>query len=55
MFTVSYQKIGAYMSLLANQNPDLRILEVGAGTGSSTAHILSALSIEAGEGQSSVK
>ncbi|KAF6807652.1 polyketide synthase [Colletotrichum musicola] len=55
MFTVSYQKIGAYMSLLAHQNPDLRVLEVGAGTGSSTAHILSALSTDTSEGQSSVK
>ncbi|TDZ30822.1 Highly reducing polyketide synthase alt5 [Colletotrichum spinosum] len=55
MFTVSYQKIGAYMSLLAHQNPNLRVLEVGAGTGSSTAHILSALTQHQGNSQSSVR
>ncbi|KAL0944620.1 polyketide synthase [Colletotrichum truncatum] len=55
MFTVSYQKIGNYMSLLAHRNPHLRVLEVGAGTGSSTAHIISALTTKSIQGQDAVK
>lgn len=34
------------MHLLGQQNPEIRILEVGAGTGSATAQILSRLSVE---------
>ena len=40
MFSLHYRKMGKYIRLLAHANPQLRILEVGAGTGSSTRHIL---------------
>lgn len=35
-----YRKAGAYMNILAHANPQLRILEVGAGTGSATSKVL---------------
>ncbi|KAJ4420806.1 Type I Iterative PKS [Gnomoniopsis sp. IMI 355080] len=35
-----YRKAGAYMSILAHANPQLRILEVGSGTGSATSKVL---------------
>ncbi|KAH8754369.1 polyketide synthase PksG, partial [Diaporthe sp. PMI_573] len=40
LFSLHYRKMGKYIRLLAHVNPQLRILEVGAGTGSSTRHIL---------------
>lgn len=33
-----------YLGLLSHKNPNMRILELGAGTGSTTAHVLNALS-----------
>ncbi|KAI1676032.1 Polyketide synthase [Pyrenophora tritici-repentis] len=35
-----YRKAGAYMRMLAHANPQLRICEVGAGTGSATSKVL---------------
>lgn len=35
-----YRKAGAYMSILAHANPQLRICEVGSGTGSATSKVL---------------
>lgn len=35
-----YRKAGAYMRVLAHANPQLRILEVGSGTGSATSKVL---------------
>ncbi|KAJ6281119.1 hypothetical protein J3E71DRAFT_219091 [Bipolaris maydis] len=35
-----YRKAGAYMNMLAHANPQLRICEVGAGTGSATSKVL---------------
>ena len=42
-FTSNYQKIAAYVDLLAHKNANQRILEIGAGTGGATAPILHAL------------
>ena len=42
-FGVSYRKIAAYIDLLAHKNPNLRILEIGAGTGAATGLILRSL------------
>ncbi|EPE03579.1 polyketide synthase [Ophiostoma piceae UAMH 11346] len=38
-----YQQAGVIADLLANKNPQMRILEIGAGTGSATLPILKAL------------
>ncbi|KAI4669515.1 Type I Iterative PKS [Alternaria viburni] len=35
-----YRKAGAYMNILAHANPQLRICEVGSGTGSATSKVL---------------
>ncbi|KAK7994506.1 hypothetical protein PG991_016094 [Apiospora marii] len=35
-----YRKAGAYLSMLAHANPQLRICEVGSGTGSATSKVL---------------
>lgn len=43
----SYAKIGAYVDLLAHKNPNLRILEVGSGTGSAAEPIFRSLSSSA--------
>ncbi|RAQ99355.1 KR domain-containing protein [Stemphylium lycopersici] len=43
IFTSLAQKMGVYVQLLAHQNPHLKILEIGAGSGSATDHILSFL------------
>jgi spermidine synthase len=51
MFTANYKKMGAYMDFLAHQNPSLKLLEIGAGTGSSTEQILPFLCHDAGNGQ----
>lgn len=37
------RNIGPYLDILAHKNPALRILEVGAGTGSITGHVLAPL------------
>ncbi|KAL9618086.1 MAG: hypothetical protein Q9160_007156 [Pyrenula sp. 1 TL-2023] len=42
-----------YLQLLAHKNPALKIMEVGAGTGSTTKYILEALSTVSSHGQSS--
>lgn len=42
-FGVSYRRIAAYVGLLAHKNPNLRILEIGAGTGAATNLILRSL------------
>ncbi|KAK4200776.1 lovastatin diketide synthase LovF [Triangularia verruculosa] len=38
-----YSPLSKYLKALAHKNPGLRILEVGAGTGSTTEHVLDAL------------
>ena len=40
---ISYRPLFRYLDLLVHQNPSMRILEIGAGTGASTDHILAAL------------
>ncbi|KAI8935085.1 hypothetical protein NX059_007680 [Plenodomus lindquistii] len=55
MFSVNFRKVGAYMGILAHANPQLRILEIGAGTGSSTAQILPYLVFQEGNNQESVR
>ena len=45
-FGVSYRKIAAYIDLLAHENPSLRVLEIGAGTGAATKPILRTLCSE---------
>lgn len=44
------QHLTAYVDLLAYKNPSMKILEVGAGTGSITKHMLSALRGAGSEG-----
>ncbi|KAF6838015.1 KR domain-containing protein [Colletotrichum musicola] len=46
VFSTNNSKMGAYMNFLAHTNPNLRVLEVGAGTGSSTGRILPYLTTE---------
>ena len=41
-----YTKAGLWIKELGYQNPQLRVLEIGAGTGSATVHVLNALSSE---------
>ncbi|KAL2008035.1 hypothetical protein VTN00DRAFT_8017 [Thermoascus crustaceus] len=41
--TNSYARLVKYVSLLSHKNPDLEILEIGAGTGGATAQVLNAL------------
>ena len=38
-----YAQLSAYVDLLAHKNPDMKILEIGAGTGGATLSILQAL------------
>ena len=40
---ISYRPLLRYLDLLVHQNPSMRILEIGAGTGASTDHVLAAL------------
>ena len=40
---ISYRKVAAYIDLLAHKNPNLRVLEIGAGTGAATNSILETL------------
>ncbi|KAK1144041.1 Type I Iterative Polyketide synthase (PKS) [Aspergillus melleus] len=48
-----FDTLGFYLRTQAQQNPALRILEIGAGTGGTTAHILKALSQGSGISPSS--
>ena len=41
--TGSYAKMAAYIDLMAHKNPNLKILEIGAGTGAATSPILQSL------------
>lgn len=43
------KKIGKYLALLTHKNPGLKILEVGAGTGKMTEHVLASIT-DFGEG-----
>ncbi|EFQ36689.1 KR domain-containing protein [Colletotrichum graminicola] len=54
MFSQNDTKVGAYMRFLAHANPHMRILELGAGTGSSTAQILPSLICNIGNSQQTV-
>ncbi|TDZ28552.1 Highly reducing polyketide synthase alt5 [Colletotrichum spinosum] len=49
VFRTNNSKMGAYMDHLAHMNPKLRVLEVGAGTGSSNGRILPYLSVQGEE------
>ncbi|TEA14336.1 Highly reducing polyketide synthase sor1 [Colletotrichum sidae] len=49
VFRTNNSKMRAYMDHLAHMNPKLRVLEVGAGTGSSTGRILPYLSVQGEE------
>ncbi|KDN71930.1 putative KR domain-containing protein [Colletotrichum sublineola] len=40
VFATNNSKMGAYIDILAHKNPKLRLLEVGAGTGSFTGRIM---------------
>lgn len=42
-FSLTAHRLAGYMDLLAHKNSDLRILEVGAGTGSTTTPVLDVL------------
>jgi acyl transferase domain-containing protein/NADPH:quinone reductase-like Zn-dependent oxidoreductase len=42
-FTANYERMRAYTELLAHKNPNMRVLEIGAGTGGATEGILRAL------------
>lgn len=37
---ISYAKLAGFLDALAHRNPDMKILEVGAGTGGATSPIL---------------
>lgn len=38
-----FQEVAKYIDLIAHKSPDIKILEIGAGTGSATSHALDAL------------
>ena len=40
---INYAKLAGYLDILAHKNPDMKILEVGAGTGGATRPILDTL------------
>ncbi len=40
---INYAKLAGYLDILAHKNPDMKILEVGAGTGGATRPILNTL------------
>jgi acyl transferase domain-containing protein/NADPH:quinone reductase-like Zn-dependent oxidoreductase/SAM-dependent methyltransferase len=42
-FTANYARMRAYVELMAHKNPNMSILEIGAGTGGATAAVLQAL------------
>lgn len=52
MFKIHAHRVGAYVELLAHANPYLKILEIGAGTGSSAAGVLPFLTCHQGNGRS---
>ncbi|KAI0021287.1 hypothetical protein F4780DRAFT_790484 [Xylariomycetidae sp. FL0641] len=43
VFSFTAQRLGAYMDLLGHKNSDLKIIEVGAGTGSTSTVVLETL------------
>ena len=45
-FAASYKMLAAYIGLLAHKNPDLKILEVGAGTGGATTFVLDEIAVQ---------
>ncbi|KUJ12390.1 uncharacterized protein LY89DRAFT_722023 [Mollisia scopiformis] len=47
-FAANYMKLAAYIDLLAYANPNLSVIEVGAGTGAATRQIMKVLSSETG-------
>lgn len=55
IFTGSYRKIGTYIQILAHANPNIKILECGAGTGSATAQIIPSLVYDAGNGNEGIQ
>ncbi|KAH8883307.1 phenolpthiocerol synthesis polyketide synthase ppsA [Thozetella sp. PMI_491] len=50
ILTRGYKIVRDYIDSVAHKRPNLRILEVGAGTGGTTVHVLSTLSLH-GEGE----
>ncbi|KAI9721406.1 MAG: Type I Iterative PKS [Chrysothrix sp. TS-e1954] len=42
----AYARSSRFVGLLGHQNPEMKVLEIGAGTGSATLHLLNALSDE---------
>lgn len=44
LFSLTAQRLAGFMDLLAHKNSDIKIIEIGAGTGSTTAPVLDALS-----------
>ncbi|KAI0383268.1 hypothetical protein F5Y04DRAFT_269991 [Hypomontagnella monticulosa] len=44
LFSLTSRRMAAYIDLLAHKNSDIRIIEVGAGTGSTTSFVLDTLS-----------
>ena len=52
-FAASYEKIASYVDLVAHKNPNIRVLEIGAGTGGATTFILQKLTLH-GYGESGV-
>lgn len=51
VFQIHCDRVGAYIEILAHANPYLKIVEVGAGTGSSAAGILPYLTHYHGDGK----
>lgn len=51
MFKIHAHRVGAYTEILAHANPYLKILEIGAGTGSSAAGVLPFLTYDQGNGR----
>lgn len=43
LFTITANRLAGFIDLLAHKNSDIKILEVGAGTGSTTVSVLEAL------------
>ena len=45
-FSFSFTMLATYVDLLAHKNPNLKIIEIGAGTGGATSYVLSKISRE---------